>query len=233
MTEQSYFIRAEGLTKQYRQGDAQLAVLDSLDFTVRAGEVVVVMGVSGTGKSTLLNVLGGIDRAETGQLWVNGLDLMDCSDRQLTSYRRDNVGFIFQFYNLLPSLTAFENVLMGLEARNGSGGREGASRAMQLLSAAGLEGKEHKFPEQLSGGEQQRVAIARAMIGSPPLILADEPTGNLDHATGERILALLVEQARNSNATLILVSHNHDLAVLADRTLALLDGRLSPIEGAP
>ena len=219
------YVRTEGLCKLYHQGDTEVRVLDGLDLELAPGEVVVVLGVSGTGKSTLLNILGGIDAADGGRVHVGGVELTSLGEAGLSAYRRDKVGFVFQFYNLLPSLTAYENVLTGLEAQ-GTVDRAGEERAGELLAAVGLAGKESQFPDQLSGGEQQRVAIARALVKSPPLLLADEPTGNLDHDTGERVLDLLVQQARATGSTLVVVTHNAALAGAADRTLSLREGRL-------
>ena len=220
------FIQVADLRKTYLQGESPVAILNGLDLVINAGEILVILGVSGTGKSTLLNILGGIDRPDSGSVQVEGQELTALSDRQLALYRREKVGFVFQFYNLLPSLTAVENVLSGVEAR-GAVGRSDHERARALLAAVGLVGKEEKLPQQLSGGEQQRVAIARALVKSPPLLLADEPTGNLDHATGERVLKLLIEQARQTTATLIIVTHNLALTQFADRTLVLYNGRVT------
>jgi putative ABC transport system ATP-binding protein len=223
-------IEAEGLARSYDNGSGEIKVLDGLDLVVAPGETAVVLGVSGTGKSTLLNVLGGIDRPTAGRLVVAGRDLLALSGRELTRFRRDVVGFVFQFFNLIPSFTALENVLSALEAAGRR--REGEERARELLERVGLAAKVDAFPAQLSGGEQQRVAIARALVKSPPLLLADEPTGNLDPDTGERIADLLVEQARTSGATLVIVTHNRQIGRRADRTLSLVRGRLVAVEAA-
>jgi len=220
-------IEARGLSKLYRTEDGESAVLRDLELLVEPGERVTVLGVSGTGKSTLLNLLGGIDRPDAGRLTVDGWDLGSLSRRELTEYRRRMVGFVFQFYNLIPSFTALENVLAALEAA-GRLERRDEARARTLLAAVGLEDKADKFPEQLSGGEQQRVAIARALVKSPPLILADEPTGNLDPETGEKVLEVLFEQTRATAATLVVVTHNPAIGALTDRRLALTRGRLAP-----
>ncbi len=219
------FIRAEGLEKTFPEASGRLAVLRGVDLSVAAGERLTVLGVSGTGKSTLLNILGGIDRASAGTLRVDGRLVTGLDDRELTLYRREIAGFVFQFFNLLPSLTSVENVMTALEAA-GDGGGDARERSLGLLEAVGLVDKADKFPEQLSGGEQQRVAIARALVKRPPLILADEPTGNLDPDTGEKIVDLLVDQATATGATLVIVTHDSGIGRRTDRVLALRDGRL-------
>lgn len=226
-TDGDRFIEAQEVVKRFRTGTESIDVLRDLDLEVAAGEIVVILGVSGTGKSTLLNLVGGIDRPTAGRLRVGGYDLATLSDAELTRYRRDMVGFVFQFYNLIPSFTALENVLSALEAagRRDDGGGE---RGRDLLAAVGLQGKVDKFPEELSGGEQQRVAIARALVKKPPLLLADEPTGNLDPETGERVLQVLLEELRGNGTTMLMVTHNPALGEAADRRLALDHGRLVP-----
>jgi putative ABC transport system ATP-binding protein len=221
------FIEAAGLEKTFPEADGRLAVLSGLDLSVRRGERVTILGVSGTGKSTLLNIVGGIDRPTAGSLRVDGREVSALDDRGLTLFRRELAGFVFQFYNLLPSLTAAENVMTALEAAGDRSG-DARERSLALLEAVGLGGKADKFPEQLSGGEQQRVAIARALVKRPPLILADEPTGNLDPATGEKVLDLLVDQAGTTGATLLIVTHDPRIGRLTDRVLALESGRLVP-----
>ena len=226
-TEGGRFIEAREVVKRFRTGTEEIDVLRGLDLEVSPGEIVVILGVSGTGKSTLLNLLGGIDRPTAGQLRVDGYELGALSDAELTEYRRDMVGFVFQFYNLIPSFTALENVVSALEA---AGRRDdgGAERGRDLLAAVGLEKKTDKFPEELSGGEQQRVAIARALVKSPPLLLADEPTGNLDPETGERVLRVLLDELRGNGTTMLMVTHNPALGEAADRRLALDHGHLVP-----
>ena len=195
------FICVRGLNKEMHSGDTQEHILRSLDFDARSGEVITILGVSGTGKSTFLNILGGIDRPTTGSVTVAGKDISTLTDSQLTEFRRESVGFVFQFYNLIPSLTVKENVLSAIEAqRRINKGDE--DNAVNILNSVGLQNMTNKFPEQLSGGEQQRVAIARALIKRPPLILADEPTGNLDPHTGEQVISVLLENARSSKASL-------------------------------
>jgi putative ABC transport system ATP-binding protein len=230
MTSVTPYVRAVDLTKSYAQAGRRVAVLRGLDLTVDPGEILAVVGVSGTGKSTLLNLLGGIDRADGGRLTVGERELADAGARELTRYRREQVGFVFQFYNLIPTLTARENVLAAVEARGG-GGRSADDAARSLLGAVGLEDKVDLFPEQLSGGEQQRVAIARAVIKEPPLLLADEPTGNLDPETGREVLELLAEQAREGGTAAVLVSHDPMVRRVADRTLELHHGQLGTPEG--
>jgi len=226
-TEDGRFIEAHEVVKRFRTGTEHIDVLRGLDLEVSAGEIVVILGVSGTGKSTLLNLVGGIDRPTAGLLRVGGYDLATLSDAELTRYRRDMVGFVFQFYNLIPSFTALENVLSALEAA-GRRDDEGAERGRELLAAVGLASKLEKFPEELSGGEQQRVAIARALVKKPPLLLADEPTGNLDPETGERVLRVLLDELRGNGTTMLMVTHNPALGEAADRRLGLDHGRLVP-----
>jgi len=223
------YVRAVDLTKSYSQADRRMTVLRGLDLTVDPGEIVAVVGVSGTGKSTLLNLLGGIDRADGGRLTVGERELADAGARELTRYRREQVGFVFQFYNLIPTLTARENVLAAVEARGGGGGSADAA-ARSLLGAVGLADKVDLFPEQLSGGEQQRVAIARAMVKEPPLLLADEPTGNLDPETGREVLELLAERVREGDTAAVLVSHDPMVRRVAGRTLELHHGQLGTPE---
>ena len=231
MTGSEPFIVASNLTKTFATGEFQVNIFDNLSFSIPAGETITILGVSGTGKSTLLNILGGIDRASSGSLHVNSFDLNKLSTRELTLYRRSTVGFIFQFYNLIPSLTAEENVLSALEA-TGNYTKSIKNSANEYLDAVGLSGKYDRYPEQLSGGEQQRVAIARALVKSPPLILADEPTGNLDPKTGKLVLELLINQAKQTGATLIIVTHNPEVGHLTDRTYALHNEQLVNVEPA-
>lgn len=218
-------IEISNLHKTFVSGDEEENIIHDLDLSISPNQVVTILGVSGTGKSTFLNMIGGIDRPTSGSIRAVDTDITSLSDRQLTAYRRDNVGFVFQFYNLIPSLTAQENVLSALEAK-GKLKKQDRELSIEVLSSMGLEKKIDKFPEQLSGGEQQRVAIARALIKKPPLILADEPTGNLDPNTGEKVLEVLVNHSRDTGATLLIVTHNPSFSKVSDRTLALRDGRL-------
>lgn len=221
------FIQVRELSKLFHSADSEEHILSDLNFTAQRGEIITVLGVSGTGKSTLLNMLGGIDRPTAGSVVIGGKDVTRLDDAGLTAFRRDTIGFVFQFYNLIPSLTAQENVLSALEAQRRLT-RQDEAEAQQALNSVGLSAKADKFPEQLSGGEQQRVAIARAIIKHPPLILADEPTGNLDPQTGEQVMTVLVEHARRTAATLLIVSHNPAFCAISDRSLSLADGRLTP-----
>ncbi|MEJ2262625.1 MAG: ABC transporter ATP-binding protein [Anaerolineales bacterium] len=192
------------------------------------GEFVAILGKSGSGKSTLLNLVSGIDEVDDGSIQFNGINLTALSDHERTLFRRQNIGFIFQFLNLIPTLTVLENVMLPLELKE-TDPDETRERAEALIEAVGLVGREHTFPDRLSGGEQQRVAIARALVHNPLLILADEPTGNLDEITGEQVLSLLDRLTRQSGKNLILVTHSKEAASYADRILVLQNGEL--IEG--
>jgi putative ABC transport system ATP-binding protein len=214
-------IRVDNLWKQYSQnGRESAAALSGATMEIRQGEIVVLLGKSGSGKTTLLNLLAGLDQPTVGTIEVNGADLHILGESGLTLLRRRHLGFVFQFFNLLPTLTAFENVFLALELVN----RKDRSTAFETLAAVGLEGKENRYPYELSGGEQQRVAIARALVKSPSIILADEPTGNLDNKTGEQILDLLHRQCRDSKTTLIMASHSPMTCGYADRVLRMVDG---------
>lgn len=219
-------VRVKDLWKEYGQnGGEKAAALSGASLEIRRGEIVALYGKSGSGKTTLLNMLAGLDQPTRGTVEIDGRDLSSLGDNGLTQLRRSRIGFIFQFFNLLPTLTAFENIFLSLEL-TGDGDR---SRATEALRAVGLTGKEGRYPYELSGGEQQRVAIARAIVKKPPLILADEPTGNLDNRTGEQILTLLHEQCRALSTTLIMASHSGLTAKYADRVLWMVDGTV--VEG--
>ena len=213
--------------KSFRRGEITQDVLCNVDFSLPPGRLSAIMGVSGAGKSTLLNIVGGLDALDSGQISVCGHELQKMSQRDLTAFRSRYVGFVFQFHNLLPSLTAYENVLLGTEAQ-GSLDNEKRDRAMGYLVEMGLEGKEHKFPNQLSGGEQQRVSIARALSKEPELLLADEPTGNLDEVNGKRVLEILRRVQRQRQISVCLVTHNPELAAECDDLFILSSGKLSP-----
>ncbi len=219
-------IEARGLTKTYMSGERQLTVIDGLDLAVAAGETVAIVGASGTGKSTLLHLLGGLDRPSAGEMLFEGRPLAGLSATALARYRNAAVGFIFQFHFLMPDFTALENVQMPL-LLGGERGAGAARRAAELLADVGLADRGHHRPGELSGGEQQRVAIARAIARSPLLLMADVPTGNLDRATGEAIFALLQQLNRERGLTLVVVTHNAELARACGRTLTLEGGRFA------
>ena len=218
-------IVAEGLTQTYRSGGRPLTVLDNIDLAIAAQEFVAIVGPSGSGKTTLLGLLAGLDRPTSGRVIVDGTDLGELDEDARAHMRADRVGFVFQSFQLVPTLTALENVLVPLEL---SGRAQGAAaRARDLLARVGLDDRTHHYPAQLSGGEQQRVAIARAFANQPRLLFADEPTGNLDAVTGGRVIDLLLELNTELNATLVLVTHDPDLASRAHRIVRIAGGRLA------
>lgn len=218
------FLLATDLRKSFRQGETTTTVLDGVDLSIRRGESLALLGVSGTGKSTLLNILGGIETADGGRISVNGAEV-DLSPEALATHRRQNVGFVFQFYNLLPSLTVLENVLAGLDAM-GRLPNDAIAKARASLDSVGLADRADNFPTQLSGGQQQRVAIARALVKRAPLILADEPTGNLDPHTGDKVLQTLLQQCKENGSALIIVTHNEHIAQRTNRAVTLVDGKV-------
>jgi len=224
-------IEASGLSKVYQRGDEQVVALRQVDLSIAKGEFCVIIGPSGSGKSTLLHLLGGIDRPSGGQLLVNGVDLMAAGDAALTRFRRDHVGFVFQFYNLLPSLSALDNVILPLLAR-GTGWNAARERGRAMLEQVGLAQREKHTPGQLSGGEQQRVAIARALVLAPAIILADEPTGDLDSASAGSIVVLMADLNQRLGVTFLVATHNLNLLKVAGRSFELLDGRLNPVRQA-
>jgi len=219
-------IRAVNLTRTYQVGESTVEALRSVNLRVGKGQFVALVGPSGSGKSTLLNLVGGLDHPTSGQLWVDGEELSASKEKALTEHRRRRVGFVFQSFNLLPRLTAVENVALPLMFV-GSAERDRIERAGQLLAQVGLSDRLHHRPTQLSGGEQQRVAIARALVNSPAIILADEPTGNIDTATGAEIMALLRRLNREQGVTLLLVTHDPEAASFADRIIQLRDGQIA------
>ena len=227
VTDAQPIVGAEALCKTYQSGKETLHVLQDLDIQVAAGETVAILGVSGTGKSTLLNILGGLDLADRGSLRVDEVDLQKASANRLARYRAQSVAFIFQFYNLVPTLTVAENVLAGLQASKSTTSADDA-RVDDTLRAVGLHGKEHAFPAELSGGQQQRVAIARALVKNARVVLADEPTGNLDRTTAGGIVKLLIESAREQSSALIVVSHDPAIVKTVDSAYRLENGRLAP-----
>lgn len=220
-------IELTGLTKAYREGDRERVIFAGLDLRVDTGEIVVLLGPSGSGKTTVLNLVSGIDVPTGGTVRVDGVDLTSLGERRRTLFRRDRIGFVFQFFNLIPTLTVEENLLLPLELS----GRDAAAdhaRARSLLAEVGLADRGDAYPDRLSGGEQQRVAVARALSHGPAVVLADEPTGNLDRETGHTVLALLERLARSAGRTVLIVTHSEEAATLADRVLVLRDGRLAP-----
>ncbi len=220
---QKEIIIAKDMVKSYQMAKFEIKALDGLSFTVDEGELVVVVGPSGAGKTTLLNILGGMDSLTSGELHVDESDISNLNGRSLTKYRRNDVGFIFQFYNLMPNLTALENVELATEIC------EDALDPKEILKLVGLEERIDHFPSQLSGGEQQRVSIARALAKNPKLLLCDEPTGALDYETGKQILALLSDVARKENKTVIIVTHNQALKAFADKVITIRNGKVLDI----
>ena len=217
------FIEVANLTKKYESGNTVIVANKNINFTVDQGKLVIILGSSGAGKSTLLNILGGMDTTTSGKVWIDGKNIAEYSTRQLTQYRRTDVGFVFQFYNLIPNLTAKENVELAAEIV------PNAMDAAEALKAVGLEHRLNNFPAQLSGGEQQRVAIARAIAKNPKLLLCDEPTGALDYNTGKQVLKILQNMCRKQGSTVIIVTHNVALAQIADEVVKIHDGQVSQI----
>ncbi|MBN1134955.1 MAG: ABC transporter ATP-binding protein [Anaerolineae bacterium] len=225
MNENHGFIRLDGLSKGFREGSRIRTVLHDANAEFAQGEFVAILGKSGSGKSTLLNLISGIDLVDRGDIWVNGQHLTTLNEHQRTLFRRQNIGFVFQFFNLIPTLTVWENTVLPLELTGVDNG-EAHRQAEVLLEAVGLLDRQDTFPDRLSGGEQQRIAIARALVHNPLLVLADEPTGNLDEDTGHQVMALLDRLTRQSGKNLILVTHSKEAAAYADRILTLRDGKL-------
>ena len=218
------FVKLENITKIYHMGEVEIRAVDGIDFSIQKGEFVVIVGPSGAGKTTVLNILGGMDTASGGRITVDGQDITKYSERQLTGYRRDDIGFVFQFYNLIPNLTALENVEMALQiCRN-------PLDARAVLKEVGLEERMDNSPAQISGSEQQRVSIARALAKNPKLLLCDEPTGALDYNTGKAILKLLQEMCREKGMTVIVITHNSALAPMADRLIKIKNGKVSSMK---
>ena len=220
------------VSKAYREGDSERAVLADVSVAIAPGEIAVLVGRSGSGKSTLLNLIAGIDRPTSGRVVVDGTDLTMLDEDARTRFRRRRIGFVFQFFNLIPLLTVEENLLLPLEL-NGMAGAAGAARARGLLERVGLGGRGGSLPDRLSGGEQQRVAIARALVHDPALILADEPTGTLDAETATVVLALLDGLAREAGKTVVMVTHSREVVGVADRIFAVQRGRLVEQPAAP
>jgi putative ABC transport system ATP-binding protein len=228
LTESSdYAIRAVDLSRSFELGESTIEALRGINLTVEKGQFVALVGPSGSGKSTFLNLVGGLDRPSSGELWINGVELSASKEKALTEHRRERVGFVFQSFNLLPRLTAVENVAIPLMFV-GVSEQERLAAASELLQQVGLADRMDHRPTQLSGGEQQRVAIARALVGHPAIILADEPTGNLDSTTGREIMDLLRELNDKQEVTLLLVTHDPEAAAVADLVIQLRDGRIVP-----
>lgn len=223
-------VRLEGVSKTYGEGDAKRHVLRDVSLSFTRGEFDVLLGKSGSGKSTLLNLIAGIDDATSGRIWIEGREMTAMGDTERTLMRRQRMGFIFQAFNLIPTLTVLENVTMPLELA-GAPPRRARDRATELLMAVGLVGRGKDFPDKLSGGEQQRVAIARALVNDPALVLADEPTGNLDADTGQIVLDLLDTLTRKAGRNLIMVTHSIEVVGVADHVYRLREGRLMPAAG--
>lgn len=218
---QDAFVKLEHVTKIYRMGEVEIHAVDGIDFEIQKGEFVVIVGPSGAGKTTVLNILGGMDSASTGKVIVDGQDIAQFGSRRLTGYRRDDIGFVFQFYNLIPNLTALENVELAMQiCRN-------PLSAENVLKEVGLGQRMKNFPAQLSGGEQQRVSIARALAKNPKLLLCDEPTGALDYQTGKSILKLLQDMCRQKGMTVIVITHNTAITPMADRVIRIKNGRVA------
>lgn len=218
------FVKLKNITKVYHMGEVEIRAADNINFSIKKGEFVVIVGPSGAGKTTVLNILGGMDTATGGTLTVDGKDITAYDSRQLTGYRRDDIGFVFQFYNLIPNLTALENVELALQIC------KDPLDAKKVLEDVGLGDRLDNFPAQLSGGEQQRVSIARALAKNPKLLLCDEPTGALDYNTGKAILKLLQNMCRERGMTVIVITHNQALAPMADRLIHIKNGQVSHME---
>lgn len=217
------YIQVKNSFKRYQVGETEIIANHDVNFEIEKGEFVIILGASGAGKSTVLNILGGMDTNDEGEVWIDGVNISNFDEKQLTYYRRDDVGFVFQFYNLVPNLTAKENVELAAEIV------KDAWDAEEALEAVGLGHRFHNFPAQLSGGEQQRVSIARAIAKKPKILLCDEPTGALDYQTGKQVLKILQEMSRDYGATVIIVTHNTALAPLANRVIHMHDARVKSI----
>ncbi len=221
--EKRTLIEFKDVCKKYSQGDHEFYALKDANLTINEGEMVVILGPSGAGKSTLLNLLGGMDCASSGHIWFDGEDLTTFSDNQLTKYRAENVGVVFQFYNLIPTLTAYENVALMKDIKDDT------TDPKEALAAVGLADHMHQFPSQMSGGEQQRTSIARAVAKNPKLLLCDEPTGALDTGTGKEVLKLLQDMSREKKRTVVMVTHNSFFADIADTVIRVKNGAIESI----
>ena len=214
------FIEVKNLYKRYDMGETVIMANDNLNFEIERGEFALIIGPSGAGKSTFLNILGGMDRASDGSILIDGKDITKLNERELTTYRRYDMGFVFQFYNLMPNLTALENVELATQIV------KDAKDPKKVLEDVGLKDRMDNFPSQLSGGEQQRVSIARAIAKNPKLLMCDEPTGALDYKTGKQILSLLKDLSRSTNTTVIVITHNKAIAPAADRVIEIADSKI-------
>lgn len=223
----SGFVTLDNVRKVYHMGEVEIVAADGIDFQIEKGEFAVVVGPSGAGKTTVLNILGGMDTATEGRVQVDGETISGYNARQLTAYRRDDIGFVFQFYNLIPNLTALENVELALQICRDP------MDAEEVLRDVGLGERLSNFPAQLSGGEQQRVSIARALAKNPKLLLCDEPTGALDYKTGKQVLKLLQDTCRNTGRTVIVITHNSALTAMADRVIHIKSGTVTAVETNP
>ncbi|MGI6777338.1 MAG: ABC transporter ATP-binding protein [Acetivibrionales bacterium] len=217
-------VQLKDLRKEYVMGEVTVQAANGVSFEISRGEFVVILGPSGSGKSTVLNIIGGMDRATSGEVWVDGRNIAEMSDKELTMYRRKSIGFVFQFYNLMPNLTALENVELVAQVI------DDALNARDVLNDVGLGDRLDNFPSQLSGGEQQRVAIARAVVKNPLLLLCDEPTGALDYSTGKTILRLLHNVNRKMNKTVVVITHNAAIADMADKVIRIKSGEVESVE---
>ena len=217
------FIQFNDVAKTYKMGEVEIKALDGISFPIEKGEFVVIVGPSGAGKTTVLNILGGMDKPTTGEVWVDGKDIAKYTEQELTGFRRDDVGFVFQFYNLVQNLTAVENVELSAQICSEPVDAE------KVLKEVGLGNRLDNFPSQLSGGEQQRVSIARALAKNPKLLLCDEPTGALDYITGKSILKLLQDTCKEKNMTVIVITHNSALTPMADKIIKIKNGQIDKI----
>ncbi|HKJ33460.1 MAG TPA: ABC transporter ATP-binding protein [Balneolales bacterium] len=221
------FIELHNVVKTYTEGETLRQVVNGIDLTVQKGEIIVLLGRSGSGKSTILNLLGGMDIPDRGTITINDRSINEMSENERTLFRRKHLGFVFQFFNLIPTLTVEENLLLPLEL-NGKLTEESLEKVRELLRKVDMEDRLDSYPDKLSGGEQQRIAIARALVHNPMLIIADEPTGNLDVHTSEKVISLLHDLTKEKTKTLIMATHSREIAKLADRIFVLREGQLHP-----
>lgn len=219
-----YLVEVKNVSKEYVMGEVTVKAADDMSFSIEAGEFVVILGPSGSGKSTVLNIIGGMDRPSGGEIWVEGKNIAKYTDKELTLYRKKSIGFVFQFYNLMPNLTALENVELVMQTS------DDPLDAKEVLSDLGLGERLDNFPSQLSGGEQQRVALARALVKNPILLLCDEPTGALDYQTGKSILKLLNDINKNKKKTVVIITHNSAIAAMADKVIRVRSGQVDSLE---